>query len=70
MHENPVLVLLATITQCDGVNIIFTRYSTAPLAMICTGNLSVDPFAYIIAVQGYCENTTSLSIHAMNMKSS
>ena len=70
MSENPVLVLLATTPQYYGVNIIFTRYSTAPLVMICTDNLSVDPFAYIIAVQGLCENTTSLSIHAMNMKSS
>jgi hypothetical protein len=70
MYEDPVLVILATAAQYDGGNVIFTRHSTATLAIICTDNPPVDPFMYIIAVQRYRDSTTSLNIHAMNLKSS
>ena len=41
----------------DRVKIMFTRYSTAFIGKISTDNPSVEPFAYIIALEAYCEFT-------------
>jgi hypothetical protein len=37
----------ATATSKDEADIIFTRYSTAPLATIYIDNPSIGPFVYI-----------------------
>jgi len=63
------ITFITTALSYDGVSGIFTRYSTAYLAIIHTDNLSVVSFVNIIVLQAYNEITVSLPIHAMNFKS-
>jgi len=56
---------VASSPSCDGVN-IFTRWSTASLAVISSRHPSVIPLVYIIALAWYYKITVSLFVHAMS----
>jgi len=38
--------------------------------MIFTGNPFIDPVFYFMALEGYCEITLALSVHAMKFQES
>lgn len=67
--EELMMTFITTALSYDAVNGIFTRYSTAYLAIIPTDNLSVVSFLNITVLEAYYEITVSLQIHAMNFKS-
>ena len=49
---------------------MFTRLSTASLAIISMEKLSVDQFVYVIALEVYYDVNISLKIRAMSVRPS
>jgi hypothetical protein len=63
-HDNKVLEIAPS---NGGVNILFTRYSTASLSRVPPYNPSVYPRAYFIVLQGFREIAIPLNINALHL---